>query len=463
MNRHCVIIGAGISGLTAAHHLARAGYKITLLESTDRVGGAIRTVHDAGFLAEAGPNTVLETSPIVTNLITEAGLDAEKIYPTAIAQNRFVVRDRRPIALPLSPVQFLTTTLFSVSSKIALIREIFVPPWDNRYEENLAQFVLRRLNRDFLDYAVNPFVAGVYAGQPDRISVIHGLPRLYALEQKYGGLIKGQIMGARERSKRNEKSKMTARMFTFRDGLQTLPDRLALTAGVRVLKKSRVTQLTHNGNQWEIVYITGETEYREVCEQVLYAGTAHGLQAIHINGGPVPDFKTMNDIRIPPVTSLSLGFRREDVTHRLNGFGVLIPEKENFDILGALFPSSIFPGRAPQGHVEMTVFIGGSRRPELADKSESEQTAMALRDLGVILGVNGTPVWTLRTYWPNAIPQYEVGYGRFKEILTNLEKRFPGLYFTGNYRGGISVGDVIVNATHVSDAMIQAIGRESAS
>lgn len=450
-----IVIGAGIAGLTTAFKLKNAGWNVTILESSGIIGGPMQTVHEQGFLAELGPNTILETSPKVTRLVTEAGLDDEKIYADEASSKRFLVRDKRPHALPSSPGGIMSTPLFSTKAKFVMVKELFTSSWDNRYEESLAQFVRRRLGPEFLDYAINPFVAGVYAGDPEHLSVKHGFPKLYELEQKYGGLVKGQIKGAKERKKRQEKSKQAARMFSFKNGLNTLPETLASCLGETIQLNSRVTDVSQNGKTWQVTFTDQTGALQQLnCDQVVYAGTAFGLPKLTVNGQSGSGFAAFDDIYHPPVSSLTLGFKREDVSHPLDGFGMLIPKVEGFDILGALFTSTLFPNRAPAGHVTLTIFIGGVRQPELADKSTDDLVEMALHDLKLTLGVSGKPVYTHHQFWPKAIPQYDVGYGKYKDLLDKLEVRYPGLRFTGNYRNGISVADTIKNATIISEKML---------
>ncbi len=455
MKQSVIIIGGGIAGLTTAFKLWHASWQVKVLEARDKIGGPMQTVLSEGFLAELGPNTILETSPLVTQLVTEAGLDDQKIYAADASSKRFLVRNKRAIPMPGSLGTILTTPLFSTQAKFVMVKELFTSAWDNRYEESLAQFVVRRLGAEFLDYAINPFVAGVYAGVPEHLSVKHGFPKLYELEQKYGGLVRGQIKGARARKKRQEKSKPAARMFSFKGGLKILPETLAAKLGAVVQKNARVTDITQTGNQWQVTYTDQNNTRRKIfADQVVSAGTAHGLPKLNVNGQPEADFALFNEIYYPPVASLTLGFKREDVSHPLDGFGMLIPEVEKFDILGALFTSTLFPNRAPKDYVTLTVFIGGARQPELAEKPQDELMAMTLHDLNVTLGVCGQPVYVHHQFWPKAIPQYDVGYGKYKDALSALETRYPGLYFTGNYRNGISVADTIKNATEVSVKML---------
>jgi len=456
VKKSVVIIGGGIAGLTTAFKLKNSGMEVTLLEAASHTGGVMSSISSDGYLVETGPNTILETSPKVTELVSDLGLDSEKIYANEISKTRYIVRNNKPVPLPLSPVAFLGTSLFSLRAKLRLLKEPFIDPWDNQYEESLSQFVIRRLGQEFLDYAINPFVAGVYAGDPDHLSVRHGFPKLYALEQKYGSLIKGQIKGAKERKERAEESKQKARMFSFRKGLKTLPASLEEALGPAVRKNTVVTDISPKGNKWEITYQTdGRPEEILNSDCVIYAGTVYQLSSLTVERQRLKDFEYFRQIYHPPITVLVLGFKREDVRHPLDGFGMLIPKVEGYHILGALFSSTLFPNRAPEGHVSLTVFIGGARQPEYADKPEKELVEIALGELKILLGVSGKPAFVKRVYWPKSIPQYDVGYGRFKDKLNELTKRYPGLYFAGNYINGISVADTIVQSCSVADEIIE--------
>src|SRR5256885_10927 len=220
------IIGGGITGLTAAFYLQRKGVLVTLYEAGARAGGVIRSLRRDGYLAEFGPNTILETSPKITELIRDAGLESRRLDPDPKAEARYVVRYQRPIAMPSSPLGFFGTKLFTAKAKLAVLREPFVPPRRDGKEESVAEFVVRRLGQEFLDHAIDALVAGVYAGDPYKLSVPHALPKLAQLEARYGSLIKSQILGGRERKKRGEVPKDRAAKFSFNDGLQVLPDTL---------------------------------------------------------------------------------------------------------------------------------------------------------------------------------------------------------------------------------------------
>jgi oxygen-dependent protoporphyrinogen oxidase len=479
------IIGAGIAGLTAAFYLKRKGIPVTVYEASGRVGGVIQSLRLDGWLAEFGPNTILETSPKIAQLVRDAGLQSRRLDPDPKAEARYVVRYQRPIEMPGSPLGFFTTKLFTAKAKLAVLREPFVAPRRDGVEESIAQFVVRRLNQEFLDHAIDALVAGIYAGDPYKLSVPQAFPKLARLEEQYGSLIKGQIFGARDRKKSGEVAKDRAPKFSFDEGLQVLPETLAAQLGDAVKLNTAVTRLAQTADGWQVTLSEGrvprapnsgnevrdsqssplrnqETEH----EAIIYCGTAYQLAELEIRRTGVPPvsnssgengdrqdacptFSAFSEIRYPPVASVVLGFRREDVTHPCQGFGMLIPKIEGFKILGTIFSSSLFPNRAPADHLTLTSYIGGERYPELARLPEDKLVALTCEDLRILLGVTGKPVFQHCVFYPKAIPQYNLGYGRYRELMNEIESRAAGLFFAGHYRDGISVGDTMVSGCNV--------------
>ncbi len=452
------VIGAGITGLTAAFYLKRNGIPVTLYESSDRVGGVIRSVRANGYLAEFGPNTILETSPKITQLVRDARLESRRLDPAPEASARYVVRYRRPIEMPGSPLGFFTTRLFTAKAKLAVLREPFVPPRRDGTEESVAEFVLRRLGREFLDHAIDALVAGVYAGDPSRLSVPQAFPKLGQLEARYGSLIKGQIFGARERKRRGEVAKDRAGKLSFDEGLQVLPDTLRNQLGEAVVLNTEVTALAQTASGWKLALSQRGEPLSAEHSAVIYAGTAFRLAKLGLETEAGLSLITFGEIRYPPVASVVLGFRRQDVEHPCQGFGMLIPRIEGFKILGTIFSSSLFPNRAPEGHLTLTSYVGGERYPELASLSADELVALTRADLQVLLGVRGTPTFQHTVFYPQAIPQYNVGYGRYRDFMAQIENRAPGLFLAGHYRDGISVGDSIVSGCTVADRVRQYVG-----
>jgi oxygen-dependent protoporphyrinogen oxidase len=454
-NDSIAIVGGGITGLTAAFRLRQRGLPVTVYESSGRVGGVIRSVRQDGYLAEFGPNSVLDISPMIRALITDLDLESRRIYSDPGAENRYLVRGRQPVQMPASPPGFLTCKLFSWGAKLALLREPFLPKAPAEREESVADFVLRRLNREWLDYAINPMIAGIFAGDPTKLSVLHGFPKLHALEQRYGSLIKGQILGARERKRKGEVSKQEAKKVSFDEGLQVLTDTLGEKLGDAVRLNTAVKSIGfESAGRWTVETGAGSARHRAL----LLAAPTYRLSEIGVTGGNGLDLKPLGEVHYPPVASVVLGYRREDVSHPLDGFGVLVPEIENYRILGTLFSSSLFPNRAPAGHVTLTSYVGGMRAPDLALKSESDLVDLTAEDLGELLGARGEPTFKHVMVYPQAIPQYVLGYGRFKEHMDRMESGLPGLFFAGHYRNGISLADSILAGDDVARRMAEQVG-----
>ena len=445
------VIGAGITGLTAAFYLQRKGIPVTVYEATHRVGGVIQSLRQDGYLAEFGPNTILETSPRLGQMVIDAGLQKRRMDPDPKASARFVVRYRRPVEMPGSPLGFFTTELFSARAKWAVLKEPFVPARRDGKEESVAEFVVRRLGQEFLDHAIDALVAGVYAGDPYKLSVPQAFPKLGQLEAKYGSLIKGQILGAKERKKRGEVAKDRAPKFSFDEGLQVLPDTFRERLGTAVQLNTNVEGIAQAPGGWLVEFRNASGTASAEHSAVLYAGTAYQLAAMRLKVDAGLGFQNFSQIHYPPVASVVLGFRREDVAHPCAGFGMLIPKIEGFKILGTIFSSSLFPNRAPAGHLTLTSYVGGERYPELASLPPETLYEVTCQDLQVILGLRGRPTFKHCVYYPKAIPQYVVGYGKFRDQMTELETRAPGLFLAGHYREGISLGDSIVSGMNAAD------------
>jgi oxygen-dependent protoporphyrinogen oxidase len=449
------IIGAGVTGLTAAFQLKRLGIPVALYEASGRVGGVIQSLRENGYLAEFGPNTILETSPKIGQLVRDAGLESRRLDPDPKAEARYVVRYQRPMAMPASPLGFFTTKLFTAKAKLAVLREPFVPARRDGKEESIAEFVLRRLGREFLDQAIDALVAGVYAGDPYKLSVTQAFPKLAQLEARYGSLIKGQILGARERKRRGEIAKDRAPKFSFDEGLQVLPETLRQRLGVAVHLETTVTKVAQTASGWALELQARGQPARAEHSAVVFAGTAYKLAELHLETQVPVSLAPLSEIRYPPVASVVLGFRREDVEHPCEGFGMLIPKVEGFKILGTIFSSSLFPNRAPAGHLTLTSYVGGERYPDLASLPPEKLFALTCEDLRVLLGLKGKPTFQHSVFYPRAIPQYNLGYGRYRELMSEVEAKAPGLFLAGHYRDGVSLSDSIVSGCNVAERVKQ--------
>jgi oxygen-dependent protoporphyrinogen oxidase len=444
-----VVVGAGISGLAAAFRLARGGLRVAVLEAAERVGGAIETFSDGAWRFEMGPNTVVESDESVGRLIRDAGLEGEKIVASPSAKRRYLYKGSQLVPLPGGPGGLLKTPLFSAGAKLRLLRE----PWIGRppegAEESIAQFVRRRLGTEFLDYAVGPFVSGVYAGDPERLSARWAVPKIHALEKEHGSLIRGGLICSR--LARRKGPAPGGAMISFREGLEELPRRLAreigdVRTGVAVRRVLRIE------NGFRVETSAGPVEAARVVLAVPADAAARLLEEA-TSGVSL----TFAEVPYAAVAVVSLGWRREDVGHPLDGFGFLAPRKEGLRLLGCLFPSQIFPGRSPEGHVALAAFAGGRTDPELAGWDEDRIAATAVAELRGPLRLRGEPALRLVRRWPRAIPQYELGHGRFVERAREIERSLPGLRLADNFLGGISVPDCIRNATALAEEISEEI------
>ncbi len=447
------VVGGGISGLTVAFRLFLEGVDVTLYESSPFAGGVIRSEKVDGYLIEHGPNSIQSKSRHLDQLIDSAGLAPDVMEADRAAARRYIVRNGTPVAAPTSPAAFLKTSLFSTSAKLRLLREPFISPAPLDLEESVAAFVERRLGREFLDYAINPFVAGIYSGDPARLSLRYAFPRLFRLEQRYGSLIRGMVSKTRE-----EKAGLSAaprgRMISFTRGMQMLPDALAGRLQQRVRLSSRVRGIHRSDDKW-VLGVEADGAFSEhAADAVVYAARLYDLPGLNLTGGV--DLKPLSEVMHPPISVVALGYSRNQIDHPLDGFGLLVPEVESdFRILGALFSSTLFPNRAPENHSLFTCFIGGARCPDLATAPTPLLQDLAHGDLQKLLGIRGEPQMAHRILWKKGIPQYTLGYGRVHETLARVEKASPGLFLAGNYRRGISVSDTVDTAVETAEKVIR--------
>ncbi|RKY94208.1 MAG: protoporphyrinogen oxidase [Ignavibacteriae bacterium] len=445
-NKKVVVIGAGISGLTVAHILHKVGYGVTTLEKNDKVGGSIETVVENGMLFDRGPNSALETTPIIAQLVEELNLKDQFVYANKEGNKRYILRGDELHALPMSPPAFIKTKLFSGKAKLRLMKEPFIGKSNDGYYQSIAEFVTRRLGSEFLDYAINPFVAGVYAGNPEDLSVKSAFPKLYALEEDYGGLIVGTIRSIRKRKKRKEQSKQSAKMLSFKDGMHVLPKAIAKNLGSRIKLNADVVSIRKTGEgKFGVTYKNDGQTLTLLTDVVI--STVPAFKAANLFCGFDDKFEDhCANIYYPPVLVLYLAYNKKDVGQPLDGFGFLVPSKERKSFLGAIWSSVIFPNRSDEESAAFTLFVGGSRDPGFVDDNEEAVVKRVRNEFEDIMKINGKPVYTSTRLWEKAIPQYKLGYVEHENYFDHFEKENKGIIISGNFRGGISVGDCIKNA-----------------
>lgn len=449
-----IVIGAGISGLTSAFWLKKKGFDVKVFEKNPVVGGSIGTDVSHGYMIEHGPNSTLETTPLINKLLEDLDIIDEKIYASDEAKKRYILRNGKLYPLPMGPISFFSSGLFSASAKFRLIKEPFIKSLSHE-KETIAEFTKRRLGQEFLDYAIDPFVAGVFAGEPESLNVKTAFPKLYELEQNHGGLIKGALKSARARRKSKEKSKQSAKTISFKNGMQTLTDAICkkLDSGI-ITNTDVISAGITEDKKYYVEYSNKENIQKEFCDAVVFASPAH----VTTNVIKSLDKNLANELKgiyYPPVNVIFTGFKKENVSFNIDGFGYLIPSKENRKILGTLWNSILFPGRAPEGSYAMTSFIGGSRKPELTEKSDDELLVTTLSELTSILGIKGEPDFVKIIRWKKAIPQYNDDYVYKTELIKKFHDVNPALRICSNYFKGISVSDCIKNADETVNSLLE--------
>ncbi len=452
MPKKIVILGAGISGLTTAYLLNKKGFDVTVLEKRNEVGGSMESVCENNFLFDRGPNSGLETTPVIGEIVKELGLEDQLLYANKKGNKRYILRNNQLHPLPMNPPSFLKTKLFTPAGKLRLVAEPFIGRSNDGYYQSIADFVKRRLGREFLDYAINPFVAGVYAGNPEELSVKSAFPKLYELEEKYGGLIMGTIKSIKERKRRAEKSKQSAKMFSFKDGMQTLPEAIADFLGDKVKTSAEVASIEKSENGFKVNFINAGTNEFIEADEVISTLPAY-VAADLFKHFDEKLSEHLTQVYYPPVLVQYLAYKIEDIKQPLDGFGFLIPAKEKKSFLGAIWSSVLFPNRAPEGEASFTLFVGGSRNPEVANTDKEIVFKKVRKEFEELMRITGEPTFNSYRFWNKAIPQYNIGYIEHENYFAEFEKQNPGLYLSGNYRGGISVGDCIKSANRLADSL----------
>ncbi len=432
-----IVVGAGMSGLVRARALLNRGEEVLLLEASSRPGGVVRTERKDGFLLELGPNTVRPT-PELWALVNELGLREEALLADARLP-RYVEWKGKLHPLPMSPGSLLGTPLLSARGKLRLLAEPFAGRGADA-EESVHAFFARRLGEEVADRFVEPFVGGIFAGSSRALSIAAAFPSLARWDREHGSLLRGAFA---ERKKTPRDRSAPRGLLSFREGLETLPRALAASLGSRLETGTRVESLTPlEEGGWRLSTSRGE---RSAARVVL---AAPAWEAARLVGPFAPDAAdALAGIPHPFLAVVHLNTPLAALPRPLHGFGHLVVPQESRRILGAVWSSSLFSGRAPDGRALITVFLGGARDPEASVLSDQELTEIAARDTAAALEAREEPQPVSTTRYARSIPQYVTRHGARMEVLAQAESRFSGLTLLGNYRGGVSVGDVVKQAS----------------
>ena len=447
------IVGAGISGLATAQAILtrRSDAEITIFEAGQRIGGKVWTESSAnGYLCEGGVNGFLDKIPRTLELCQEAGVSP--VRADASAQKRYVFSRGELHKLPEKPPEFLKSRLLSVPGRLRVIYETIAGGTDNP-DETLGQFATRRLGKEAFERLIDPMASGVFAGDASKLSLKSCFPRIHEIEMEHGSLIRGLIklqMKAKREGKKNTPGPGPGGTLTsFANGMSALTDSLAEQLGSRIRISTAVRDISRNGKRYQLQLENNEVEESDV---LILAAPAHAqagmLQTVDSDLAGL-----LGEIPYPALSVCCLGYRKNQVGQVLDGFGFLIPSKEQRAILGTIIDSNVFPGRAPEDSILLRSMVGGARTPELALLPDEQLISKVRSDLQDILGLKAEPDFIRIFRHTRAIPQYLVGHAARLKAIDEKLQRHPGLVLTGNAFKGVSLNDCVVNAWKTAESL----------
>jgi oxygen-dependent protoporphyrinogen oxidase len=435
-NKHSVIIiGGGISGLSAAFWLKQEGIDPLLLERQSRAGGLIKSEKVKGYLLDYAANCVFNYLPEVNFLCQSLGLGPEQILRQEAAKKRYLVKDGRPVPVPMDIKGLIKTDLWSLKGKLRLMAEPFIPRGPEAAEESVAQFISRRFGKEIFERSIEPYVAGTLAGDAERACVKSTFSQFSSIEKEHGSILKGAI----KRKLKGVRTSCAAQVFSFRNGMESLTKGLAAELGDSLISDTCVESIERVGTKWVArADLSGRKESFEAEAIILATPAYEAARLLKPLSGNL--FTALGGIDYSPMVAVFLGFKREMVDHPLDGIGCLFPKKEKgFNTLGSLWSSTFFSDRSPDGEVLFTNYLAGARNPAIFEKSDDEVLSLALDDLRRVVGLKGEASFVKIVRHAKGLPQYNLGH---KMILEKLDKELgliPGLHVTGNYLNGVSV------------------------
>lgn len=445
-----IILGAGISGLVVAYRLKQLGHSVLVFEHTDRVGGAIQSRDADGFLIEQGPNSLRGAHELL-DLVEELNLMDELVTgdPKAPA---YVYSGGKLHAVPMGPGALIKSNLISGPAKWRLFAEPFIKGRRENGEESIASFIRRRLGNQVLEKLVAPFLSGVYAGDPERLSVQACFPKLAEFEAEAGSIVRGGLKSLRAARQQNEQPKRSLRPYrlcSFRNGLNTLPQHLAQDLGSALMLEADVLSISKSPEGFDLMVEHQSQSKQFACSTLIVATPADA--AARLLAAISPSLSSLlSEIPYASLASVPLAYRVEQLGRQADGFGFLTPRSEGLRTLGSIWNSSLFTGRAPEGWVLTTNFIGGATDPEAVTLSDDELVSTVHTDLSKTLGISGEARRLPITRYERAIPQYEIGHAaRVARLETELQNH-AGLRLAGNYLHGVAIGDCIRQAEQLA-------------
>jgi protoporphyrinogen/coproporphyrinogen III oxidase len=443
-----IVIGGGISGLACAFRLRQLGASITLLEASEHPGGLVGTVESNGFLFESGPQSFQGTETLL-GLVRGLGLDNEMCTADPEAP-RFVLRQGRLRKIPMAPQRILTNSLLGIGARWKIVTEAFgrtTPPTE---DESVAQFVRRKFGHEILEYLVSPFVSGVYAADPEKLSLRAAFPSLEEWERQYGSVVRGAVQSRPAKADR----KGPPPLCSFRQGMGSLAKAMFATLGEDAMTEARVDALAkaESGSEYQI-HLTQHGRQETVHARAVVLATPAYVASHIVAPLSTGLAQTLSGIAYAPVAVAAMGYYSHQSTVNLDGFGALIPRSEKYHTLGIVWNSSLFPNRAPQGQMTITSILGGATDPGVIEKSDEEIAAIVAHENSRILNVEGSPIASEMWKHPRALPQYNLGHAHVVRQIHDAEQGMPGLYFAGNYLEGPSIGKCVEQGFQVAETV----------
>jgi protoporphyrinogen/coproporphyrinogen III oxidase len=444
MNTQVAIIGGGISGLACAYRLFHLGVPVTVLEAEEHPGGLIDTVEQDGFLFETGPQS-FQGIDAVLDLVREIGLENHLCEANPRAP-RYVLRQGKLEKIPMSPQAILRSSLLGVGSRWRVATEALKRAKPPSEEESVAQFVRRKFGHEILEYLVAPFVSGVYAGDPEKLSLRAAFPTLDEWERTYGSVLRGA-----SKSRSAKGAGQTAPLCSFDQGMASLPRTMAAKLGESVRLGARADSVARVNNSGYRIQFTQNSRAESLnAHAIVIATPAYGAAHL-VEPFAAPLARMLSGIAYAGLAVIGSGYYANQVGG-LDGFGVLIPRSEKIRTLGIVWNSSLFPDRSTEGRVTLASFVGGATDQEILEKTDEEILAVVQDENARVLKITGQPIVSRLWRHPKALPQYNLGHGHAVEAVRECERAIPGLYFVGNYLEGPSIGKCVERGTHVAEA-----------
>ncbi len=444
-----VIVGAGLTGLTMAFYLTKYGAKVAVLEKENKCGGVINTVRKDGFIYEVGPNTGSIGSPELVELFDDLQDKMKVEVANPKAKYRWIWKHGKWRALPSGLLSAINTPLFTLKDKFRILGEPFRKPGTDR-NETIADLVRRRLGKSFLDYAVDPFISGIYSGDAEKLITRFAMPKLYNLEQNYGSFIRGAIKKSKE-SKTAIEKRVSKEVFSVEGGLSNFAKALEESIGKEsIFTACNNIQIDKNGDKYTAKYTDAKGESQEVNSKLVVSTIgSYGVKNL-FSFLSESERKAVTDLEYAKIVQVLICYKNWQGKH-LNAFGGLMPSKEKRNSLGFLFTSSLFKNRAPEGGAVISIFMGGTKNPGMIEKTNEEIEAVALKEIEETLGMKKKPDIMQIAKYQRAIAQYDIRSEKRLEAIVNVQNKYPGLYIAGNLRDGVGMSDRVKQARNIAE------------